>query len=321
MSSVRPSEKADAPALRQVLDATGLFPAEMLEPMMAPALDGQAQALWLTHAGEGGIDGFVYAAPEALTDGTWSMLALAVLPESQRTGAGRRLVRAVENALREGKVRVLIADTSGSDDFAAARAFYRSNGYDEEARIRDYWAGGRRQGRLSQGPLRMAALTLILGGARSGKTARALSLCPAPHCYIATAEARDAEMADRIAAHRAERGPSWDVAEAPLDLAATIAERAAPGTHLLVDCLTLWLSNLLHADRDREAETANLLAAIDAVPGSVVAVSNEIGLGLVPMEPLSRAFRDAQGRLNQQVAAAATRVEFVAAGLPLVLKG
>ena len=164
----------------------------------------------------------------------------------------------------------------------------------------------------------MARLTLILGGARSGKTARAMALTPAPRAYIATAEAGDGEMADRIAAHRAERGPDWGLIEAPLELAEAVC--SAPPGALLIDCLTLWLSNLFAAERDAEVETGALLAAIAAREGEVIAVSNEIGLGLVPMEPLSRRFRDAQGRLNQRVAAAADRVEFVAAGLPLRLK-
>lgn len=167
----------------------------------------------------------------------------------------------------------------------------------------------------------MADCTLILGGARSGKSARALALCPAPHVFVATAEALDADMADRIARHQAERGPDWALVEAPLDLAPVIAGHAAPGVTLLVDCLTLWLSNLMHHGRDVGAETAGLLGALAAAPGAVVLVSNELGLGLAPMNALGRAFRDHQGRLNQAVAAQAGRVEFIAAGLPLVLKG
>ncbi|MBK0397834.1 bifunctional adenosylcobinamide kinase/adenosylcobinamide-phosphate guanylyltransferase [Limibaculum sp. M0105] len=163
---------------------------------------------------------------------------------------------------------------------------------------------------------------LILGGARSGKSARALTLAAEPpHVFVATAEALDAEMADRIARHRAERGDSWQVVEEPLDLAGAIAAHAAEGTTILVDCLTLWLSNLMHHGRDPEAETARLVAAIEAAPGRIVLVSNEIGLGLAPMNELGRAFRDAQGRLNQRIAAVADHVEFVAAGLPLTLKG
>ncbi|MEM9144983.1 MAG: bifunctional adenosylcobinamide kinase/adenosylcobinamide-phosphate guanylyltransferase [Pseudomonadota bacterium] len=167
----------------------------------------------------------------------------------------------------------------------------------------------------------MAEMTLVLGGARSGKSARALALCPAPHVFIATAEALDGEMADRIARHKAERGPDWALVEAPLALAEAVSEAAAPDTTLLIDCLTLWLSNLMHHGRGPEAETARLLAALGAAPGRAVLVSNEVGMGLAAMTELGRAFRDEQGWLNQRVAAAADRVEFVAAGLPLVLKG
>lgn len=164
-------------------------------------------------------------------------------------------------------------------------------------------------------------LSLILGGARSGKSARALALCPAPHVFLATAEALDDEMAARIAHHRAERGADWPVVEAPLDLAGAIRAEGAPGRHLLVDCLTLWLANLMHHGRDPAAETAALIAALAEAPGSAVLVSNEVGMGLAPTTPLGRAFRDEQGRLNQRTAAAADRVEFVAAGLALTLKG
>ena len=168
----------------------------------------------------------------------------------------------------------------------------------------------------------MARLTLVLGGARSGKSARALALATAhaPRLFIATAEALDDEMAARIAAHQAERGADWTLAEAPLDPGAPLAG-LAPGGVAVIDCLTLWLSNLMHHELDIPAATAALLAASAAAEGHVVMVSNEIGLGLAPMNALGRAFRDAQGRLNQQVAAAADRVEFVAAGLPLTLKG
>ncbi|MEM6488224.1 MAG: bifunctional adenosylcobinamide kinase/adenosylcobinamide-phosphate guanylyltransferase [Pseudomonadota bacterium] len=168
----------------------------------------------------------------------------------------------------------------------------------------------------------MAHVTLVLGGARSGKSARALTLAPAgaPRLFVATAEALDDEMAERIARHRAERGADWAVAEAPLDLAVPLGAAPAEGT-VVIDCLTLWLSNLLHHQRDVDAETEALLAALADAPGRAVLVSNEIGMGLAPMNALGRAFRDAQGRLNQRVAAAADRVEFVAAGLPLILKG
>lgn len=168
----------------------------------------------------------------------------------------------------------------------------------------------------------MAHVTLILGGARSGKSARALALAAdPPRVFIATAEALDDEMAERITLHKAERGPDWGLAEAPLDLADAIRANAAEDTVLLVDCLTLWLSNLMHHQRDVDAEAQALLGVLAEAPGRIVLVSNEIGMGLAPMNALGRAFRDAQGRLNQQVAAAAGRVEFVAAGLPVTLKG
>lgn len=171
----------------------------------------------------------------------------------------------------------------------------------------------------------MSALrtTLVLGGARSGKSAHAESLVlasgEAPF-YIATASAGDAEMAERIAHHRARRGPSWTTVEEPLDLAGALGREALAGRAILVDCLTLWLSNLMHADRDVEQETANLCATLPGLPCPVILVSNELGLGLVPETPLGRRFRDAQGRLNQAVAAAVPLVIFVAAGLPLTLK-
>ena len=162
---------------------------------------------------------------------------------------------------------------------------------------------------------------LILGGARSGKTRRALAIGgPFPErFYIATAEALDAEMADRIARHRRERGEDWTTAEAPIDLPAAIA--ALPGGSVgIVDCLTLWLSNVMGSGREVAGATEELLLAIGACPATLVVISNEVGLGLVPDTPLGRAFRDEQGRLNQAVAAIVPEVEFVAAGLPLRLK-
>ena len=165
--------------------------------------------------------------------------------------------------------------------------------------------------------------SLILGGARSGKSARALRAAEAlssGRIFIATAEARDEEMAARIAKHRAEREGGWRTVEAPLDLIRALNVHAAPGAVCLVDCLTLWLSNLMLAERDAEYEIAALCDGIECIEGSVVFVSNEIGLGLVPETPLGRRFRDAQGRLNQKVAAVCDRVEFVAAGLPITLK-
>jgi adenosylcobinamide kinase / adenosylcobinamide-phosphate guanylyltransferase len=163
---------------------------------------------------------------------------------------------------------------------------------------------------------------LILGGARSGKTARALALGEAfaTRYYIATAEALDAEMAARIDRHRAERGGHWTTVEAPLDLPGAILRIDAPGAVCVVDCLTLWLSNLMGAGRDIAAATAELCRAIPLAAPTLVMVSNEVGLGLVPETPLGRQFRDHQGRLNQAVAQVADHVEFIAAGLPLRLK-
>ncbi|MEM1263508.1 MAG: bifunctional adenosylcobinamide kinase/adenosylcobinamide-phosphate guanylyltransferase [Pseudomonadota bacterium] len=166
------------------------------------------------------------------------------------------------------------------------------------------------------------AITFLLGGARSGKSRRAQQLAEAVspnRTFIATAEPLDDEMVDRIAKHQADRGEGWATVEAPLSLAAAVRETARPGHVVLVDCLTLWLSNLMHHKRDIAVETQQLLDAL-ALPGDVLLVSNEVGLGLVPETPLGRHFRDQQGRLNQAVAAASDRVEFMAAGLPLILK-
>ena len=163
--------------------------------------------------------------------------------------------------------------------------------------------------------------TLILGGARSGKTSLALRRAeagPGRLVMIATAEALDDEMAERIARHRAERAPEWRTIEASLELAEALEGLAADEV-AVVDCLTLWLSNLMHAERDVDAETARLIAALAG--RAVILVSNEVGLGIVPETVLGRRFRDAAGRMNQAVAAAADHVLLVAAGLPLVLKG
>lgn len=177
--------------------------------------------------------------------------------------------------------------------------------------------------------------TLVLGGARSGKTAHALSICEAAQgefglqpYYIATAQAFDDEMRDRIERHRDERGDAWLTVEVPLDLAGAILETSTPERVLLVDCLTLWLTNHLLSDPSGTAseayilaETEKLLAAFRDASGPVIVVSNEVGFGIVPDNKLARRFRDEAGRLNQRVAAIASRVELVAAGLPLVLKG
>jgi adenosylcobinamide kinase/adenosylcobinamide-phosphate guanylyltransferase len=168
--------------------------------------------------------------------------------------------------------------------------------------------------------LSLAGCTLILGGARSGKSryAEALLAKANPRTYLATAEPGDAEMAERIRRHRDERGSAWATREAPIELPAAI--RAETGA-LLVDCLTLWLSNLMAQNRDIESAAEQLCGAIRRPGGPVVLVSNEVGLGIVPDNALARAFRDHAGRLNQRVAAIADRVLFVAAGLPLALKG
>ena len=165
--------------------------------------------------------------------------------------------------------------------------------------------------------------TLVLGGARSGKSTFAERLvCDSGRArvYVATGEAGDAEMRERIAHHRERRGGDWQTIEEPLALAETLAREARADRAILVDCLTLWLSNLMHAGRDIEAESGRLSAALRSASGVLVLVSNEVGLGLVPETPLGRVFRDAQGRLNQAVAGVADNVVFIAAGLPLWLK-
>ena len=166
--------------------------------------------------------------------------------------------------------------------------------------------------------------TLILGGARSGKSRRALALAEQSHdqrIFIATAEALDEEMAARIEQHKAERGRGWITLEEPIDLCAAIERSAALDKVCVVDCLTLWISNLMHHQRNLNDETDRLCAMLAKSSGAIVMVSNEVGMGLVPESALGRRFRDAQGRLNQAVANVCDRVEFVAAGLPITLKG
>lgn len=166
-------------------------------------------------------------------------------------------------------------------------------------------------------------LSLVTGGARSGKSRLAEALVTRtqrPRRYIATAQAWDDEMRARIAAHRSDRGAAWQTVEAPLDLCAALAA-AAPSEAVLIDCATLWLTNHMLADHDLTAESAALLGALATCPAPVVVVSNEVGWGIVPENALARRFRDAQGRLNQQIAAQADLVLGVMAGLPIVLKG
>jgi adenosylcobinamide kinase/adenosylcobinamide-phosphate guanylyltransferase len=166
-------------------------------------------------------------------------------------------------------------------------------------------------------------ITLVIGGARSGKSRYAESLImrvAPPWLYVATAQPLDNEMAARIAAHRARRDAGWHVAETPRDVAGAVAVAPA-GSAVLVDCLTLWLSNLMLAEVDIAAETERLDAVLARATGPVVLVSNEVGLGIVPDNVLARRFRDAQGVLNQRMAARADRVVLMVAGLPLVVKG
>jgi adenosylcobinamide kinase/adenosylcobinamide-phosphate guanylyltransferase len=165
-------------------------------------------------------------------------------------------------------------------------------------------------------------VTLVLGGARSGKSRYAESLVtarPHPWVYIATAEARDDEMAARIAGHQARRAEGWQTIEAPYELPAALS--AAPQGAVLVDCLTLWLSNVMHAKFDLDETVMKLEDALGAHAGTTVLVSNEVGLSIVPDNALARSFRDAQGLLNQRLASIADRVVLMVAGLPLTVKG
>ena len=170
------------------------------------------------------------------------------------------------------------------------------------------------------------SVTLILGGAHSGKSRRAeaiaLSLCDHP-IYVATAPLieSDHEWLTRIKRHREERGGQWQLIEEELALTAVLEKHAGVGSAVLVDCLTLWLSNLIFCGKNIEQEVERLCDLLPSLAGHVILVANEVGMGLVPENPEGRTFRDAQGRLNQRLAALANRVEFVAAGLPICLKG
>ncbi|MCF2906551.1 bifunctional adenosylcobinamide kinase/adenosylcobinamide-phosphate guanylyltransferase [Octadecabacter sp. CECT 8868] len=172
-------------------------------------------------------------------------------------------------------------------------------------------------------PVPLPDITFVLGGAASGKSSFAESLCfqsSKPKTYIATAQAFDDEMRDKIETHRVQRGENWLTVEAPLDLVAALSKRAADEI-VLLDCATLWLSNVLLADQDLDAAMTALMEALTACPAQIVVVSNEVGSGIVPDNALARKFRNAQGRLNQQLAAQAGLVVQVIVGLPQVLKG
>lgn len=166
-------------------------------------------------------------------------------------------------------------------------------------------------------------LTLVIGGARSGKSRFAEDLAtahPAPWIYVATAEAHDDEMVERIAHHRKRRADGWVTVDAPRDLAAAVLAPTTGASVLLIDCLTLWLTNVMLGGGVVEDEQARLLDALASATVPVLAVSNEVGMGIVPDNALARAFRDAQGRLNAAVARQANYVVLMAAGLPLTLK-
>jgi adenosylcobinamide kinase/adenosylcobinamide-phosphate guanylyltransferase len=163
-------------------------------------------------------------------------------------------------------------------------------------------------------------LTLVIGGARSGKSRHAEALVealPPPWTYLATATPLDAEMQERVRTHRARRDRSWRTLEAPLDVAAALARAEGP---VLLDCLTLWLTNVMLGERDVTEETARLEGALAARHHAVVLVTNEVGLGIVPESALGRRFRDEQGRLNQRMATLADRVVLMVAGLPMEVK-
>ena len=174
----------------------------------------------------------------------------------------------------------------------------------------------------------MTESTLILGGAKSGKSAYALAVAESlatERIFVATAQAHDDEMRLRITRHQEERGPSWRTVEEPLDIAGVLASEAAAGRVVLVDCLTLWLSNLMtqaELERERILERFGQLAsAVEQSRSPVIMVANEVGLGIVPDNPLARAYRDLAGALNQLLAQKMDRVVLVAAGLPMILKG
>lgn len=165
-------------------------------------------------------------------------------------------------------------------------------------------------------------ITLVLGGARSGKSAYAERLVNTDEAglYLATAEIRDDEMAERVRLHRGRRDRTWTTVEEPLNLAQALKEHSSPRRPVLVECLTIWLSNLMEAQRNIGSETGVLVETLSLLQGPVVFVSNEVGQGIIPDNRLARDFVDASGRLNQSIAMIADRVIFINAGLPTVLK-
>lgn len=174
----------------------------------------------------------------------------------------------------------------------------------------------------------LPGLTFVLGGARSGKStyaqhlaesARTMGNSPLDLVLLATAEAGDEEMAERIARHKAERGPRWRAIETPIALSAALRKHSGPDRVILVDCITFWLSNLMHAGHDVDQACHELLATLTHTGGPVILISNEVGMGIVPDNPLAREFRDHAGRIHQRIAAVAHRVVFMVAGLALPL--
>lgn len=166
-------------------------------------------------------------------------------------------------------------------------------------------------------------LTLVLGGARSGKSlyaeqlAQKSSLSPV---YLATAEACDSEMQERIDTHKQRRRGNWVTLEEPIEIVDALKRASTADNIVLLDCITLWLSNLFTSEHDANGQIVGLLSALQSLPGPVIIVSNEVGLGIVPENALARAFRDVHGALNQKIAAQADLVIFMAAGLPLIIK-
>lgn len=174
----------------------------------------------------------------------------------------------------------------------------------------------------------MSDIALILGGCRSGKSRKALELAEQSSLvnkvFLATCQAHDVEMQDRISRHQQERGPEWTTVEEPLDVPDALREVSGASTLILLDCLTLWVSNLMmreNGDPWVQAQFVRLDEVLQDISGRVVVVSNEVGLGIVPDNPMARRFRDLVGWLNQQVAARANRVVYMVAGMPVQVKG